>query len=74
MCSNACPFGCISIDKRLKMAVKCNYCEGEPKCVEFCPTGALRFVNLAKVSISNRRRGVDKYLENLKMILRPLAE
>jgi len=73
-CSTVCPFGCISVDNKLKRAVKCNYCEGEPKCVEFCPTGALSFVNLAKVSISKRRRGVDKYLENLKMVLRPLAE
>jgi len=74
MCSNACPFGCISVDKKLKRAVKCDYCGGAPKCAELCPTGALSFLPLDKAGISKRRRATERYLENLKVVLRPLVE
>jgi carbon-monoxide dehydrogenase iron sulfur subunit len=39
-CENACPYGVIWIDK---VANKCDLCGGDPMCVKFCPTGALRY-------------------------------
>jgi Fe-S-cluster-containing hydrogenase component 2 len=65
-CFNACPFGGISINTKDGIATKCNLCGGEPKCVEFCPTGALSFVRLDKMSIWKKRKGFDRYLESLK--------
>jgi Fe-S-cluster-containing hydrogenase component 2 len=46
-CMVACPFGAIAVFPKL-MAVKCDLCDGSPKCVEFCFYGCLTFVELAE--------------------------
>jgi len=73
-CFTVCPFGCITIDQKMGKAVKCNTCEGEPKCVELCPTGALTFVKSDKVSITRKRSIFDKYVENLKKLSTSMIE
>jgi len=73
-CFSACPFGGISIDKEKRIAMKCDLCSGEPKCVEFCPTGALLFVRSDKIDIWKKREGIDRYLEDLKNISYPIIE
>ena len=73
-CFNVCPFGGISMDQKKGVAIKCDFCDGEPKCVEFCPTGALSFVRSDKAGISKKREGVGSYLENLKVVLRSVVE
>lgn len=73
-CLMACPFGGISLDQEMGIADKCDLCNGEPKCVEFCPKDALSFVRLDKIDIKRKREGVERYLENLKSVLNPLIE
>ena len=70
-CVTACPFGAIAFDQEIGVARKCSLCEGDPKCVEFCPKEALLFIRSDKVGIWKNREGVNQYLENLKSILRP---
>ncbi len=41
MCTIACPFGCISVLE--STAEKCDLCGGDPQCVRFCRTGAIRY-------------------------------
>ncbi len=41
-CFNACSFGNIVLDPNSRVA-KCDLCKGDPKCVQFCPTGALLY-------------------------------
>lgn len=43
-CVQACPFGNILWDARYHCVQKCDLCKGEPRCVPFCPTGALSYV------------------------------
>jgi len=43
-CIQACPHGGITIHSDTGKAVTCDLCEGEPKCVEFCPEEALELV------------------------------
>ena len=45
-CIQACPYGGITIysDAYARIAVACDLCDGEPKCVEFCPEEALELV------------------------------
>lgn len=43
LCIDACPFGGISIPSPDDFPIKCELCDGEPKCVKFCPTHALRY-------------------------------
>lgn len=44
MCAAACPWAMITVDRDKKKAVKCFLCDGAPKCVDNCPTGALTYI------------------------------
>jgi Fe-S-cluster-containing dehydrogenase component len=44
LCQRACPWGMMTFDEERQKASKCFLCDGRPKCVEACPSGALRFV------------------------------
>jgi len=44
-CIQACPHGGITIHPDTGIAIACDLCEGEPKCVEFCPEEALATVS-----------------------------
>ncbi len=44
LCLNACPWAMISFDEAAGKATKCFLCDGQPKCVEACPSAALRCV------------------------------
>jgi anaerobic carbon-monoxide dehydrogenase iron sulfur subunit len=50
-CREYCPIKIIYVDHVLKKAFKCDLCNGSPRCVKACPTGALELVT---------RVGVDK--------------
>jgi len=42
MCIMACPLSVPFLDAELRIAVKCDFCFGEPECVKHCSSGALR--------------------------------
>lgn len=44
-CAQICPIQVIYMNEDRK-AVKCDLCSGDPLCVKYCPTGALRLVEL----------------------------
>ncbi len=52
MCTVACPFGHIHISRG--KSKKCNLCDGDPNCVKFCPTQAIKFESLDS-SIHDKR-------------------
>ena len=41
MCRSACPLGNMSYSTIVKKVFKCDLCGGDPKCVKYCPGGAL---------------------------------
>jgi carbon-monoxide dehydrogenase iron sulfur subunit len=43
-CVEACDFGAIQLHPESRVAFVCDLCEGEPKCVEWCPEEALDFI------------------------------
>ena len=47
-CIEACPFGAMTFDVEKEVAVKCDLCGGDPKCVQFCR--ALPHVGYAALS------------------------
>jgi Fe-S-cluster-containing hydrogenase component 2 len=53
MCTIACPFGNAVYDGVTESILKCDLCNGDPACVQFCPSQALEFV---EDSISTRSR------------------
>ncbi|MCG8617479.1 MAG: 4Fe-4S binding protein [Desulfobacterales bacterium] len=52
MCARYCPIDMILMDPQKKKAHKCEMCQGQPVCVEACPTGALELVQVVKTSSS----------------------
>ena len=51
-CAEECPYNAegtiVLLNPNRGVYVKCDLCEGKPKCVEFCPTGALKFQRLVQ--------------------------
>lgn len=43
-CIIACPISVPWFDLEHRVAIKCDLCDGDPECVKFCPTGALKVV------------------------------
>jgi Fe-S-cluster-containing dehydrogenase component len=46
MCVAGCPFGNMLWDEAYHCVQKCDLCGGDPRCVPFCPTGAIAWVPL----------------------------
>ena len=50
MCQLACPWELMTFDESAGKASKCFLCNGEPECVQACPTTALRYVSWRDLS------------------------
>lgn len=61
MCMLVCPFGNIVVlDKGY--AEKCNLCGGDPECVKFCASGALKFVEPELGTIAKKKGTAERVL------------
>jgi Fe-S-cluster-containing dehydrogenase component len=66
MCVAACPFGSIHIENKRQVAAKCNLCNGDPKCVQNCMSGALHYGNINELSELKRNRIDQKRVQHAK--------
>lgn len=55
-CVQACPFGNILWDDTYHCVQKCDLCGGEPRCVPFCPAGAIAYVPAERVAVREDRQ------------------
>ena len=55
MCVNMCPLSVPFFDEARKVAVKCDFCDGDPECVKHCSSGALRVVTREEALRLNKR-------------------
>lgn len=55
-CNFACPISAPRFDPDRKVSVKCNLCGGDPVCVDFCSSRAIRYVNR-----DERNRFMEEY-------------
>lgn len=62
-CIEACEFGVIMLPRDRKYIIICDLCEGEPKCIEFCPKEALSLVTTEEVGQRIRKKAVAKLLK-----------
>ena len=44
LCEEACSFKAIRFNQERNKAFKCDFCQGEPECVKWCPTSALGII------------------------------
>ena len=66
MCLVVCPFGAMGSDVCGEGVIKCDLCGGDPLCVEFCETKALRFLDAAEWGASKRRDAAGKLSQLLE--------
>jgi Fe-S-cluster-containing hydrogenase component 2 len=66
MCVTACPFGGMGIDTVVQQVIKCDLCNGDPTCVQFCNPGALSFVPANRVNLVKKRDAGWKFSELMK--------
>lgn len=55
-CTFACPLSCPWFDEEHHIAAKCDFCDGEPVCAEYCSPGAIRVGTRAEALEFNRQR------------------
>ncbi len=61
LCTSACPFGNIEYNYSAKRILKCDLCEGNPDCVKFCPTAAIRFESVTEANLNKKRVIAEKF-------------
>jgi len=61
-CIVACPFGAPLFDKTEGITVKCNYCDGDPQCVRFCETKAIRYIDASQVNAEKQYTAAERLL------------
>jgi len=54
-CTFACPLPCPWFVEEHKVAAKCDFCDGEPVCVMYCSSGAIRVGTRAEAMEFNER-------------------
>jgi carbon-monoxide dehydrogenase iron sulfur subunit len=65
-CVIACPFGGTSADPREGTVIRCDLCQGEPKCAEVCPYGAIVYVEEDRQGLHKKRSGAERFLASLE--------
>lgn len=60
MCMMICPFGGPSFDPVERKVVNCDLCDGNPACVEVCPTDALQYIRASRSAAIRRRGAMEK--------------
>jgi len=62
-CIEACDFGAITLHSEKRVVAVCDLCNGEPKCVEWCPRDALELVTLETLAQRARISSVKKLFQ-----------
>jgi Fe-S-cluster-containing hydrogenase component 2 len=60
MCTMACPFGNVLYDSLTDSIMKCDTCQGDPACVQMCPSDALEYVEDTVATRSRQKAFASK--------------
>ena len=63
MCLEACPSGGVSFDPITAKVISCDLCDGDPRCVKFCETKAIEYVEASAFGSRRARESARKVLE-----------
>ena len=67
MCMLACPFGNIVVSDK-GYAEKCDLCGGDPECVKFCLSGAIKFAEAEPSMMARKEDSARKILASYKEV------
>ncbi len=63
MCIVACPFGAVAFDVDRRRPIKCDLCQGDPKCVQFCQPQALTYRTVVEAEYDRKRTAGRRLVE-----------
>lgn len=63
MCISACPLGNISFNSIQRKVVKCNLCDGNPKCAQICPAEAIQYKEGTAANLGKKKVIAEKFKE-----------
>ena len=66
LCIAACPFGGMGFDAVEKRVIKCELCDGDPTCVQFCQPEALQYLPASTVNLRKKREAGAKLSELMR--------
>ncbi len=66
MCIAACPFGAMSFNTQTQQVMKCDLCDGDPQCVRFCETKAIRYADASEQSLDKQVAVANKFIAATK--------
>jgi carbon-monoxide dehydrogenase iron sulfur subunit len=61
-CVSICPFGAMAFNGLTRQVMKCDFCDGDPQCVRFCETKAIRYADAIEQSIDKQVAIADKFV------------
>jgi len=62
MCVAICPFGAMAFNGKTQKVMKCDFCDGDPQCVRFCETKAIRYADAIEQSLDKQVAVADKFI------------
>ena len=62
-CVVACPFGAMGYDQIEKKIIKCDLCDGDPLCTQFCETKAIEYVEASTINYKKMREAGKNFAE-----------
>jgi Fe-S-cluster-containing hydrogenase component 2 len=68
-CLLACPYGANAMDTDnagRTVAVKCDLCSGDPLCVQFCPTQAIKYIRVDDADMHRRKKMAGKIAQTVR--------
>ena len=72
-CIQACPYGGLIMDPYKNVVAVCDLCDGEPKCIDFCPEEALELASddeTADKTLISAIENLPKELERLSSLVK----
>jgi len=67
-CVTACPYKGIYFDGIDDKIIKCNHCGGDPKCVMFCETKAIEFLEKDSVALQKKSHSLQELERLLNLV------
>ena len=55
LCIRECPYGSLRRDRETEVPFVCDLCGGRPKCVEWCPAGAIQYLPATWSNLMKKR-------------------
>lgn len=59
-CIAACSFGGVGYNHEKHKTMRCDLCDGDPLCVKYCVTNALKFVESESIQLNKQRAAAEK--------------